>query len=264
LVVQVAHIYPFSILHMPPSVNFVPTFWQFLAIFWSVDRVKSWESQVFEEDFENGIESCANLICLSVEVHDSWAKGAFALKPPALTNDRTSLTLQFFWMPVYEPRASVSIPQVPKPLEGLTSHGSFELFDFSTRSFIQSGHQVTLETENPETMPLPSVALLEMQWVLQRLTAMSAAAEPVDYLWQNDDDAEALQTRSLYDAVDDWQLDFVGNSSGDSPNTSDQIYTPSPITARSTAYNPAATPTKSGTSNPKKFGTANDLLITTT
>ena len=40
-----------------------------------------------------------------------------------------------------------------------------------------SGARFTFTTTNPRERPLPSKDLLEMQWNLQRLTAMAAAAE---------------------------------------------------------------------------------------
>ena len=44
------------------------------------------------------------------------------------------------------------------------------------RREIESGEIFELTTNNPETHPLPSWELLEMQWFLQRVVAMSGAA----------------------------------------------------------------------------------------
>lgn len=48
---------------------------------------------------------------------------------------------------------------------------------------ICSGDTFTFTTEDPETLPLPSMELLDMQWILLRLVAMCGAAE-----WLDDDD----------------------------------------------------------------------------
>src|SRR3954447_20458523 len=48
--------------------------------------------------------------------------------------------------------------------------------DGSTPRFIRSGETFDFTTKDPENLPLPSMELLEMQWVLQRLVAMSGAA----------------------------------------------------------------------------------------
>jgi hypothetical protein len=53
---------------------------------------------------------------------------------------------------------------------------------------IHSGDTFTLTTDDPESHPLPSLELLDMQWVLQRLVAMCGAAE---WPWiEADDDSD--------------------------------------------------------------------------
>jgi hypothetical protein len=53
---------------------------------------------------------------------------------------------------------------------------------------VVSGDVFTLTTHDPERLPLPSWPLLEMQWHLQRIAAMSGAAEVRDYSNRDDDD----------------------------------------------------------------------------
>ncbi|PLN79766.1 hypothetical protein BDW42DRAFT_194898 [Aspergillus taichungensis] len=43
--------------------------------------------------------------------------------------------------------------------------------------FFWSGDEITLQTDNPEIRPLPSVELLAMQWMLNRVKAISGAAD---------------------------------------------------------------------------------------
>ena len=52
---------------------------------------------------------------------------------------------------------------------------------------IQSGDEIQLTTEDPENRPLPHWEILEMQWILNRVVAMSGAAE-VNEFDNNDDD----------------------------------------------------------------------------
>ena len=47
---------------------------------------------------------------------------------------------------------------------------------------------IKLTTNDPETKPLPSLALLKMQWVLMRLAAMCAAGEKLGISSDSDDD----------------------------------------------------------------------------
>jgi hypothetical protein len=49
-----------------------------------------------------------------------------------------------------------------------------------TKKLIASGDVITMTTDDPVTLSLPSWDLLQMQWVLQRLSAISGAAEPQD------------------------------------------------------------------------------------
>lgn len=60
---------------------------------------------------------------------------------------------------------------------------------------------VILKTEDPTTMPLPSMDLLEMH--LRRLTAFSGGAEPIDLNLDSDDSGDegvpkcAVMTRTM-------------------------------------------------------------------
>jgi hypothetical protein len=63
------------------------------------------------------------------------------------------------------------------------------LFHIPTRQPDRSGDKISLKTDDPKTLPLPHFALLEMQWILQRVAAMSAAAE----LYDDFDNGETAQ-----------------------------------------------------------------------
>ena len=54
---------------------------------------------------------------------------------------------------------------------------------------IRSGQVFSFKTTEPEGQPLPSWELLEMQWYLQRLVAMSGAAGWPSFDWDDDDDS---------------------------------------------------------------------------
>lgn len=54
-----------------------------------------------------------------------------------------------------------------------------KLFDCDTERIIKSGEKITLQTDDP----LPSMELLEMQWILNRVKTISGAADiPTDEL----------------------------------------------------------------------------------
>ena len=85
----------------------------------------------------------------------------------------------------------------PDLADDLPSYGSLKLYDHSTDKRIFSGDKITLTTDDPHSLPLPSVKLLEMQWVLQRIAAMCGGAEEDDdgFLGDDDDDDYALNVQ---------------------------------------------------------------------
>jgi hypothetical protein len=78
----------------------------------------------------------------------------------------------------------------PSSSRGLISADECALpfLDMNQPVTIRSGDTFTLTTDDPESRPLPSLELLDMQWVLQRLVAMCGAAE---WPWiEADDDSD--------------------------------------------------------------------------
>ena len=201
---QVAHIFPYSMLNEPsnPSpAKRTPDFWGLLENFWDADRIARWKREIFPDphDPKTGVDGCFKLICLRADIHSLWNKGFFALKPLELSNDRKKLTVQFFWQPQYNHRLADCIDLLKEPAssKGLNEVKRLEILPNGTRTekpYYLSTHQgqiqsediFCLTTDDPEIRPLPSWHLLEMQWFLQRLTAMSGAG--VQNLDLGDDD----------------------------------------------------------------------------
>jgi len=72
----------------------------------------------------------------------------------------------------------------PFSTQGLTENTDIwgapaDIIDMRNQNFykIQSGTYFTLQTDDPETKPLPSFRLLELQWFLQRVMGMAGAAD---------------------------------------------------------------------------------------
>jgi len=175
-------------------------------MFWSKERVDAWYNAIFPL----GTEVCQNLICLCPNAHAYWGRAYFALKPIRISDDKKRLDIQFFWLSSnpYVPR--VNILQVPS-LSALDQGPNLtKLFNHNTDTKINSGCEISLETDDPVSQPLPDFRLLEMQWFLHRVTAMSGAAEPKDNFHDDSDDdiAEALQNRWDMYTEDDWDMDI--------------------------------------------------------
>jgi hypothetical protein len=122
---------------------------------------------------------------LSPTAYDIWNKGLFALKPLKLSPDRKTLTVQFFWQVPgnYKFSSKIDLLTETPSSEGLDTITKVSTQYWLTRiengSFppIYSGETFTFTTKDPKNLPLPSLELLEMQWVLQRLVGMCGAAE---------------------------------------------------------------------------------------
>jgi hypothetical protein len=165
----------------------IPEIWEHLHLFWDKDRVSKWKKIIFP-DSQNpdiGVERCFNLISLSPDAHDTWNKGLFALKPLELSDDQKTLTVQFFWQVPgnYEMDSKIDLlTETPSSKDLNTVSKESKRYSLirdenDSISRIRSGDTFTFTTEDPESLPLPSLELLEMQWVLQRLVGMCDAAE---------------------------------------------------------------------------------------
>jgi hypothetical protein len=183
-----------------------PSFWNALHIFWSEERVNAWYDAVFPK----GTEACYNLMCLCPDAHKYWEKAHFALKPIGLSDDKKGLDIQFFWLAKGNRTSQVAILQHPPlPVQLDQGPNMTMLLNVQTKQIICSGDQIALETDDPVAHPLPDLKLLEMQWVLNRVTAISAAAEPQDDFGDDSDDdlPVALQKSWNSDAEDEWDVD---------------------------------------------------------
>jgi hypothetical protein len=192
---QAAHIFPCSLpdLEIP---YMIPKFWNLLRIFWDQARVEKWKSMIFS-DSQNpdiGVERCINLISLAPTAHDMWNRGLFALKPLKLSRNRKKLTVQFFWQVPgnYKFKSRIDLLTEPTSSEGLDivadGYWLTRLEADGSTPRIRSGEIFTFTTKDPENLPLPSLELLEMQWVLQRLVGMSGAAGWPTFTTDDDDD----------------------------------------------------------------------------
>jgi hypothetical protein len=119
---------------------------------------------------------------LSPDAHTAWNKGLFALKPLKLSRDQKTLTVQFFWQVPGDYKLGSEVDLLTetsssKNLDLAGGHFLNRLENDGTTSRIHSGETFTFTTKDPENLPLPSLELLEMQWVLQRLVGMCGAAE---------------------------------------------------------------------------------------
>jgi HNH endonuclease len=209
--IDVAHIYPFCLLKREKDAFGIRhSFWNMLKNFWPEEKVAAWEAELFPNGtHENGLETARNLISLSKDAHDYWNKGAFALKPIFLSDDKTTLTIQFFWQAKHqEIQPTMSLLTTPLSTKDLDSNNGARLTNYRVKygdsfKLIKSGDIFELKTDDAEARPLPSFTLLEMQWFLQRVMGMAGAADIEEDLGEEDWD----------DEISNLGLDEVGDAS---------------------------------------------------
>jgi hypothetical protein len=165
-----------------------------LRNFWPEQKIAAWEAEVFPNgSSEMGVETAANMITLCPNAHEYWNKGAFALKPISVSDDNTTLTIQFFWQAKHEQiESTVNLLTMPPCTRDLDSGGKgySHLADYHQLGVrtIKSGDMFVIKTDDPEARPLPSIALLEMQWFLQRVMGMAGAADVEEEMEEDPDD----------------------------------------------------------------------------
>jgi hypothetical protein len=197
--VDVAHIYPFSMRNLKASPFDPYSIWTALLQFWSQDRIDSWYKAI-----SSGTEVVYNLMCLSPSAYKYHERAYFALEPKEISNDKKCLTVKFFWLPRYQHSLKVDIlnpPSIPEDLDG--EYHEVSLWNRSAKKLICSGDEICLETNDPERLPLPDSRLLEMQWILHRVTALTGAAEPRDDFGEDTDDDWDIALEDL-EAEDEW------------------------------------------------------------
>ncbi|EEH17034.2 hypothetical protein PABG_07121 [Paracoccidioides brasiliensis Pb03] len=213
-VFEVAHIFPHFMINTKPSTNLdasIPPFWNLLDVFFEPDRLNRWRAEIFNDPSnpDKSTDGCHNTICLSPTAHRLWAKAMFALRPVSLSDDRKELAVQFYWQPrpAHGCFDSVNILESPGSSRDLVRVGanvlSIAAHDNATSAVaIKSGHIFVFRTTNPNTHPLPSFELLDMQWHLQRIVSMSGSAEIYDED-NGDDDGDHLDAGIIHKTFSD-------------------------------------------------------------
>ncbi|RDW84063.1 HNH endonuclease signature motif containing protein [Aspergillus mulundensis] len=174
---EVARICPSSLMLWSQSERHLEdnNFWGMLECFWNKKRVESWREAVAGPE---GTEVLKNMLCLSCDAERLWRMGRFALQPLDLSQDGKILRMRFFWLP--RAQYSISIPMTTLPSVSSTlDHvgNSTFLYNCLTDRAVRSGDEITMSTADPVALPLPSLQLLEMQWMLTRVLGLSGLAD---------------------------------------------------------------------------------------
>ncbi|OJD10817.1 hypothetical protein AJ78_08270 [Emergomyces pasteurianus Ep9510] len=162
------HIVPFSLNQQSSRASF----FELLRLLWS-QRFEKWQSIV-----NSGTEFIENMLTLTPTLHRCHSVGLFSLQPVEASSDSKSMKLKFFWLAQRDTSSNTmtdvtAIPPFPDnvKLEGI------EVYNVQDEHLIKSGEIIELMTTDPANKPLPDWDLLELQWVMQRLTALRGAAD---------------------------------------------------------------------------------------
>lgn len=162
------------------------SFWINPRTFWTDERIARWKSALFTEQ---STEVLPYLMILSPRSYAYWGKVLFALQPLTVSPDNISMDVRFFWLRPYLRGPTINLTTCPSLPNNITSPiRNMKLFNHITEQTIRSGTKITLRTDNPQLRSLPSKDLLEMQWALHRLTALSGGVEAVFHCYSSDDD----------------------------------------------------------------------------
>ncbi|KAJ5145718.1 uncharacterized protein N7515_000282 [Penicillium bovifimosum] len=147
----------------------IPDFWKYVEVFWGHATAERWEKAAFKNpnNPDAPVNDCTNMICLRKDLRAAWLDALFALRP-------------------YAHKSFENIPTTTRALSSerlIGMNGMVVMVgEGDQRRPIESGYRFKMATHNPETHPLPSWDLLDIQWHLTRIVAMCSAAR-----YKNDD-----------------------------------------------------------------------------
>ncbi|PGG96572.1 hypothetical protein GX51_07768 [Blastomyces parvus] len=177
--VHAAHIVPYSL----NSNDTREAFFGLLKDFWAE------RTETLRNILKNGTDFVENMLTFTPTLHYSHAAGLFALQPVEASHDGKSLKLKFYWLQQRESRSGtmVKIPELPEFPNDVKLKG-IKVYSIDDDHIIQSGEVMELTTSDPEKYPLPNWDLLEIQWILQRLTALRGAVDIPDTILSESED----------------------------------------------------------------------------
>jgi hypothetical protein len=159
----------------------------FLALreFWSGEKVDEWYNAIYEDAF--GPEKPENLILLSPNTYALYTKGYIGFEPVDRDPEGKWLRLKFWWLKQEAYEGDIDFNTIPQFQSYIypSDHG-LALHDVRTDRALLSGETIALKTHDPESCPLPDARILEMQWVLNRVSVFAGIAEQGQM--QDDDD----------------------------------------------------------------------------
>ncbi|CAK7565231.1 MAG: hypothetical protein SEPTF4163_003143 [Sporothrix epigloea] len=182
---EAAHIYPFSAGPASGRSKYI----EMLVSFWGKEKADAWSRQYCAASVT---ESAKNLLCLNSQLHFWWGMCRLALRP-IRTLDPCAIKLQLHWLRRSRTRPTAPLSGTSDDIrllcggeDDLETWGPQPVAHRKSGLPLRTGQIFTIRAENPED--LPSFELLDMQWNLLRVAAMSGAAEAEDVPPEEEDE----------------------------------------------------------------------------
>jgi hypothetical protein len=164
--------------------------WDFLEIFFTMERVNKWKAAVAaihtEDERQYPERLVSNYISLYEGARELWAANFIVLEPlpHTVSEDHTSVKVKFHWMEAHDYKHSADLAsalesaQLGQIIGCAMSHVAFS--DEAVYGVVY-GTEFTLRTEDPVYRPLPDQALLEIQWFMLRLGSLAGTCYGANY-----------------------------------------------------------------------------------
>lgn len=149
-----------------------------------------------------GTERLLNTITLNVLAHKAWGQALFAFKHLETSAGGKRMDLQFYWLKPHQktPTRLNKEDFIKRPLLPSNEACGEDLLFFHnvcTSQQIKSGDIITMRTSYPDEESLPSKALIDLQWYLNRIASLSAAATDAELKKFSDDDDDGFDSRAI-------------------------------------------------------------------
>jgi hypothetical protein len=189
----------------------IKDFWANISLFWPKETVHEWQSALEKDKYH-----VTNILPLSPDAHEFWDRLRFAIRPIADPEEpQRRIFLQLVWLSDFSRTTGV--------VAGPPDHKKISIMDRERSDgkvapIIQHGDIYQLVTTNPDLYPLPSYALLSVQYALHRVMSSLPAAgslktmfggDPpdIDPVVQGEVSVPKMWARLLDDAVEAGVLD---------------------------------------------------------
>ncbi|KAI4149166.1 MAG: hypothetical protein LQ340_004762 [Diploschistes diacapsis] len=192
-IVDTCHIWPFASKNVKWTKR--QTLLDALGAVYASEQLQQWVQKLSPEG--EVIDRASNMLTLNPILHRLWGKALIGFEP--LERIPNGITMRFWWLQRTGMRLSdrnIDITADPATLFHQSNEpGHISMVDFGTCRPICSGDVITVTAQEPADVP--DFEILQLQWDLLRMTALTGAAEDAEDDEDDDDDDDDDEDRGL-------------------------------------------------------------------